>query len=223
MPDVELVCLANSAKNSGRCVAGVTGEGEWIRPLGTGVAGAVMWNELNLDTGSEPALLDRIVVPLKTRAPDQYQPENWTIKRTQWRFNGHLDDDSARALLTQLRSRDPEIFRNRTDRIPQAELESNPADASLVIIRPAKFSLYYRSWNGSRRIRAEFVQAGQRYDLGMTDPVFKNRVGNHPDGESFSATAILPETTFFLCVSLGEPYRGDCYKMVAGVIALPND
>jgi hypothetical protein len=158
----------------GSCVAGVTEEGEWVRPLGTGSAGAVLLNERILDSGSEPALLDRIVVSLEAPAPDQYQPENWTIGSARWRFDGHLDDASAREFLTRLRSRNPEIFRGRSDRISQVALDSSPADASLVILRPSGLEFYYRRnwWDGGRRIRAEFGQAGLQYDLGMTDPAF---------------------------------------------------
>ena len=32
--------------------------------------------------------------------------------------------------------------------------------------------------------------------------------------------ALFPGRRFFLTVSLAEPWQGDCFKMVAGVIAL---
>jgi hypothetical protein len=35
MPTVEIICLANSRKHSGRCVAGLRTDGQgWIRPVG---------------------------------------------------------------------------------------------------------------------------------------------------------------------------------------------
>jgi putative nucleic acid modification protein with dual OB domain len=208
----------------GSCVAGVSEEGEWVRPLGTGNGGAVLFSEQTLDSGSQPVLLDRIVVPLVDAVPDQYQPENWTIGQAQWRHAGHLSDEHAREFLNGLRSPDSEIFRNRTDRISQADLDADPANESLIVIRPTKFRLYYRRnwWNGGRRLRAEFFQAGQYYDLGMTDPAFKDLVGDHPDDERIRPKSMFPSTSFFLCISLGEPYNGDCYKMVAGVVAVPS-
>jgi hypothetical protein len=207
---------------NGTCVAGVSEDDEWFRPLGSGDGGAVLRNERTLDSGSEPLLLDQIVVSLKAPVPDQYQPENWTVKNATWRFVRHFDIDSARPLLVRLRTRQPELFRNRTDRISQAELDADPATASLTIVCPADFRLYYRRnwWNGGRRIRAEFVQAGQQYDLAMTDPAFKDLVGELPDDERVKAEDLFPNTSFFLTISLGEPWKGDCYKMVAGVIGL---
>ena len=220
--DTKLVCLANSARTAARCVAGVTPEDKWIRPLGGGDAGAVLQRECLLDTGLEPRLLDLIIIPLEAPKPNTYQPENWTIEKTQWKFAGHLDDAAAVALLSRLSSNDPVLFRNTSDRVAQRELEANPSSASLLVIEPTDLAFHYRSNPWNRRIRAEFAQIGQHYDLGMTDPVFKERLGNHPDDVRIRADALVPAARFFLTVSLGEPWQGDCFKMVAGVIVLPK-
>ena len=193
----ELICLANSAKKSGRCVAGVTTEGQWIRPLGGGDAGAVRPGEGTLDSGSELRLLDQIVIPLDSAVPDIYQPENWTIDGSQWRFAGHLDDAAAIALLTRLSGDDPVLFRNTTDRIAQRELEANPSPASLLVIEPTDLEFHYRTNPWNRRIRAEFRQIGQHYDLSMTDPVFKDKLGDHPDDVRVRARCPLSRETLF--------------------------
>ena len=47
----------------------------------------------------------------------------------------------------------------------------------------------------------------------MTDPIleegyFDKYIGDYP----------IAEKDVYLCVSIGEPYEGYCYKLVAGVI-----
>jgi hypothetical protein len=51
LPTVEIVCLANSRKAGGRCIAGVrTDTGAWVRPVSSGREGTL-----------RPALLDTII------------------------------------------------------------------------------------------------------------------------------------------------------------------
>jgi hypothetical protein len=221
--DTELICLANSKKPGGRCIAGVTLDRQWVRPLGDTPDGSVLSHERRLDNGREPALLDQMVVPLRSKRPSAYQPENWRIGNRPWRFVRHLSDAAALKLLTRLASTDPVLFCNTTDRIPCDELGANPAAASLVVVQPRKLVLTFgRNARGTRQIRAEFLQMGQRYDLSMTDPVFADRLGAQDDGDQVRAAALLPRSDIFLTISLAEPWRGDCYKIVAGVIIIPQ-
>jgi len=59
----QIVCLANSYKHGGRCVAGISpSTGEWIRLRGKAPDGALDVSESLLDDGIETQLLDLIQV-----------------------------------------------------------------------------------------------------------------------------------------------------------------
>lgn len=65
--------------------------------------------------------------------------------------------------------------------------------------------------SSKRRVQARFTHGNVDYALWVTDPVFERMYlakadGNYMLGESF------------LTVSLGEPFNGDCYKLVAAIV-----
>lgn len=78
-----ILCLANSWKPGGRCVAGKVitplGFGEWMRPIGTANGGAVSYDDRHYDGGADPALLDVIEIQMSGKSTHAYQPENHQI------------------------------------------------------------------------------------------------------------------------------------------------
>lgn len=84
MPDVKrIVCLANSRKLHGRCVAGRewTGgrAGRWIRPVSNREHQEVSEYERQYEDGSDPQLLDVIDVPVLEPRPASFQSEDWLL------------------------------------------------------------------------------------------------------------------------------------------------
>ena len=66
------------------------------------------------------------------------------------------------------------------------------------------------------RCKTGFWQAnGVRYRLAVTDPIVESKYLAGNDGTYDVGNAIL-------CISLGEPYKGYAYKLIAGVI-VPSD
>ena len=78
-----MVCLANSRKLAGRCVAGRLLEDcqpkGWVRPVSNREHEEVSEYERQYYDGSDPKLLDVIDVPLLEPRPKNYQPENWLL------------------------------------------------------------------------------------------------------------------------------------------------
>lgn len=79
MPTKRIVCLANSRKLSGRCVAGrelVADRPEaWVRPVSAREHQEVSEHERQYQDSSDPTLLDVVDVPLLEHRPKDYQQE----------------------------------------------------------------------------------------------------------------------------------------------------
>lgn len=80
---MKIVCLANSRKLYGRCIAGkeVGGEhaGRWVRPVSNRLHEEVSENERQYEDGSDPEVLDIIEIPMVSAKPHGYQQENWLL------------------------------------------------------------------------------------------------------------------------------------------------
>src|SRR6266542_853286 len=127
MSEVEVICLANSRKPGGRCVAGlqVSGAG-WIRPLGDRDGGAVLVRETVLDDGSEAGVLDVIRVSLAYPKPDRYQPENWVLEPQPWKLVRRPTGPKYGQLLEENLSTGPDLFGNHADRISMGAFAEQP-------------------------------------------------------------------------------------------------
>lgn len=89
-----LLCLANSRKTTGRCIAGrelVNGRlGDWIRPVSGRENGELSEEERQFEDGRDPRVLDVIQVPMLEARPHAFQVENhlidpdyyWALERT---------------------------------------------------------------------------------------------------------------------------------------------
>jgi hypothetical protein len=98
-----------------------------------------------------------------------------------------------------------------------SEAVANGFKHSLALLRPARLRISVGRKGGiyedadRRLVKAHFGHKGADYTLQVTDPVIEARMRAGADRtEDFSGSAI--------CVSLSGIYRGDAYKLVAGVI-----
>lgn len=65
--------------------------------------------------------------------------------------------------------------------------------------------------NPKRRVQGQFRHAGATYHLWITDPAYEREYLAKTDG-----TYEIGEC--YLTVSMGEPYKGACYKLIAAII-----
>jgi hypothetical protein len=221
LSQLEFVCLANSRKTGGRCVAGITRSGDWVRPVSPVADGTLFWPRYILDDGSAAAVLDIVQLEVARARPEPHQPENWEVTDAPWRHRGRLESAQAGAFLRDHAIVGPDLLSNCGDRVRHQYLVEHPGASSLCIVKPAEFLWRITSVNGKRQTRASFVLAGTRYDLSVTDPIWEARLRDLPRGVYERAAAdIAPEGEVFLTVSLSEPFQDNCYKLVAAVIAL---
>ncbi|WP_395160136.1 dual OB domain-containing protein [Ilumatobacter sp.] len=221
-----IVCLANSRKLSGRCVAGRemldTGPGEWIRPVSSRSHQEVSERERQYQDGADPRVGDLILVPLLNRQPSTFQQENWLLDPTYyWSFEGRMKWPEMAALSQeggQLWINGHHTFHGRHDKIPQTladELKS-----SLTVIRVAGLDLTVLApseafGNPKRRVQARFEHAGTEYRFWVTDPDLERSYLQKQND-----TYRLGES--LLTISLGEPFEGHTHKLVAAVIRRPR-
>lgn len=222
-----ILCLANSKKMSGRCVAGRevqdTGPGPWIRPVSARPTEEVSEDERQYQDGSDPRVLDIIDIPLIQHQPHACQTENWLldpdyywtkVSQVGWAELQRYVESPA-TLWTNSRS----TYNGANDEILQADADALPN--SLVLIRVPALELRVFApgadfGNPKRRVLADFMHRSIRYTFWVTDPVIERDYKARPDG-----TYTLAECC--LSVSLGEPMqkqnRESCrYKLVAAII-----
>lgn len=226
MPDTRrIVCLANSRKPSGRCVAGLEIAGSdrlgWIRPVSSRPHQEVSEYERQYEDGSDPAVLDTIDVPLIRHVPDAFQQENWLLDPGYyWQKVGVI---SWRDLLSLPDPVEPlwvdghSTYHGRNDKIPEHIAAALGSSLRLIHVTSVQLRVFAPGAafdNPKRRVQARFNHASARYALWVTDPRYERRFLAQPDG-----TYGLGEC--FMTISLGEAFDGATYKLGAAIIEGP--
>lgn len=205
----KLVCLANSRKNANRCIAGMTPDRIWMRPVSKLADGSIPMAMRVIDH-EEPALLDVLDIPTANTGPDfGHQPENRLVEPGRWRRIKKLE---AARLLDFCEQRDV-LLHTQTDRVPVALIAGlDPADRySLQLIRVSNAKFYKTTRVvGQRQYRVRFTYADTLYDIVVTDPVAEARVEFR---HGFRPTCMLT-------ASIGGPYDDHYFKFIAGVSEL---
>ena len=216
-----IICLANSRKYSGHCIAGkelVDNQiGNWIRPVSSRDCGELSPQDIVMHNGRMPELLDIISVPLKKHCPQFCQTENFGIDESRgWIRKGgfpisevsRLCDDVDHLWINGFHS-----YSGSNDRVPLNRADTD-LSSSLLFINPAHLTItVVEGSKALKTVRAKFDYRGERYWLTVTDPqietqYLKRNIGEYPVGNK----------TAYLCVSMGEPHESYRYKLVAGVI-----
>jgi hypothetical protein len=214
MSKVRFVCLANSFKEGGRCVAGIildnnnnpirqNGCIQWIRPVCNTAHGEIP-NRLALNIN----ILDILEIEvLNFPNPNSYQSENALFVENSISKVGIFDRDN----LNTLQNTNNLIFGNRGKAISEEDITA--LNHSLMLVATNDFEIYQKNYedNPKPQTRIKFTYKKNQYDLPITDPVFLQNYQNNPHCTD-------NHSTIYLTLSIGVVYNGWYYKLVAGII-----
>ena len=222
-----IVCLANSYKPGGRCVAGKEllpdgTIGGWVRPVLSTEEGGVGNERFYEDeTDPEPKVLDIMAVPLIGHDPQDHQQENWLVARQhRWRRIGQLQVGELEHFIDPVQPLWPDSHRSvigEIDRVPFSDAKS--LTDSLRLIRISALDLtVYKNYSGRTSVRGQFAYAGRDHSLALTDPRFQIQYLSSRHLQQNIGSYSFPRE-FLLTVSLGGRYQDDnCYKIIAAII-----
>lgn len=211
-----IICLANSRRPGGRCIAGKEiladrSIGSWVRPVSAGLYEAVSDQDRRYRMGGEPQVLDVIDIPILRAQPEHHQQENWLIdNRHRWVKIGRI----TVARLNQYTDPPADLWPNGdstlnglNDRVPM-DLAHNLRDSLRLI--PVNALTLSVSAPGSAQ--GEFQFNGINYRLRVTDPNYHRRdLQQHNDD--------IQIENVFLTISLGGTFDdGYNYKFIAAII-----
>jgi hypothetical protein len=157
------------------------------------------------------------------QSPHAYQPENHTIDdHAYWTLDRHAGFQSAVNALDPVRDSLwgtglDSSYSGINDRVPTAAATAFGYSLALVDVYDLRLEVSAEGanfGNNKRKVREFFTYSQKSYGLSITDPVIETQYLAGPDGEFEIGRTLL-------CVSLGEPYQGHAYKIIAGVILPP--
>jgi ATP-dependent DNA helicase RecQ len=217
----KIVCLANSRKYGGRCIAGKewrqTGPGDWVRPVGRSNTRELLDADITAHHQDPLRLLDIIVIPIAEACPQAYQSENHSIALQPWKIAGRLPTDNLNALVDDvdlLWVNGFHSYGGSHDRIPLAD--ALKLDSSLVFIEPEGFEIVVQQGaNLLKQVRGRFKFKEYIYCLSITDPMIENQYLVEEIGQYQ-----LEAERICLTISISEPFEGYCYKLIAAVISV---
>lgn len=217
-----VVCLANSKKPGGRCVAGIELSGgqiaDWIRPVPDASGSAVPMRDRSYSNGADPEVLDVMEIAIGDHAPLDHHPENWIYDGSHsWAKTGSI----AWADLGQFESAHDDLwigaagdsYHGMNDRITQ--LEASNVSNSLRFLHVSDIALevavFTTSYSSKRRVQGHFTYQGHGYALWVSDPIVEAEFLALENGRYDLGDA-------YLTVSISDPLDGLCYKVIAALI-----
>lgn len=217
------ICLANSYKNGGRCLAGIEvirdSSGNcsivkdsrklpvWIRPVmdddTQGIPNSLVSN-INL--------LDIVKVEVIRSTPNGSHVENVKFKSLSKVGNCKKSTENLDLLCDNYHTL---VFGNRGKAVPSENFEQ--IGYSLMLIKPDDVYIETDTDDYEHEIfRIRFDYQNNKYTLKLTDPIYINKLQQRQNlrGQRYD--------DLYLSLSLGVNYNGWHFKLVAGVIDIDN-
>lgn len=217
--DKYIICLANSYKHGGRCLAGievtinsngftvvrnVNGQPKWLRPVSHSQSGEVPNSlALNIHVLSVVKIVGYQQAGLYSHSEDVYYqtlvvcssvlPTHSVLKECIDNFHSIIFGNRGKALT-------PECFQK--------------GDYSLMLVHSENSEIYIDTRFSTPKPRLKFSHNSNNYDFPITDPVFIDRIRAGYMG-------ILPDA--YLVLSLGVEHEGWHSKLIAAIIEPRED
>ena len=216
------ICLANSYKHGGRCIAGIEvvpqsdgslgivrhddGRPRWIRPVSMSANG-----EIPNHLAESFKIFSLVKLTDVESCPDNAHTEDVHCTRMEiCPFELSPTKDFLNQLIdTQHQA----VFYFRGKSIPTTIIDR--LDYSLMLIHPDNACAYCDEGRENSKYRMKFTYNGSNYDFPITDPVFLEQFKKSPD-------SYADLDGVYLVLSLGIAFEGFHYKLVATVL-IPND
>lgn len=203
MNNIEIIIFANSFKHHQHCVAGkYIKTGQWVRAVSNAEGAELTHDQAKCQNphgtyNVKP--LQKVLMNFSSHAPLKHQPENYVIDGSRWRQKYKIADEELRNYLDT-----PDNLWGSSDRVAYSSILSDQVTItqSLYLVQVQNLELYK---NQRDKRRASFSYEGLNYDLAVTDPNFDRIVDNNMNIQGI------------LCISLGEEFEGNCYKIVATI------
>ncbi len=139
-----------------------------------------------------------------------------------WKLKARPCPEGAWETIAAAVSSEPHIFGGPGDRIRVEDLATHPIAGSLCLVAPREVRFVSQiGYRGLPQARLRFSHRGTSYRLAVTDPEWELRIGGMPDGEYSASQVGVREDSLLLTLSLGEPFEGACYKLVAAIFESP--
>jgi hypothetical protein len=220
----KIICLANSRKITGRCVAGKRiHDQSWCRPISARPGHEISEIDRRYPNGKMARLLDIIEIPCIKKMPKEHQNENVLIDdRFCWEKKGHVSWQEILTLVDQ----DAELwingfhaYYNRNNRVPETLIDQGGGSLRLIHVDKIVLSVEPKApefGNMKPIVRAGFIYQGYEYRLDMTDPEYETICLGKGVGEYSIAPVIV-------CVSLSELHTNRnggtfAYKLVTSIV-----
>lgn len=216
--DKYFICLANSYKHGGRCIAGVEvvpqsdgsldivrhddGRPRWIRPVSMSANG-----EIPNHLAEVFKIFSLVKLSDVEPCPDKAHSEDVHCSRMEI-CPSELSPNTD--FLDQLiDARHQAIFYYRGKAIPAKMIDR--LDYSLMLIHPEQACAYCDEERENSKYRMKFTYYGTNYNFPITDPVFLEQFKKSPDNYS-------DLNGVYLVLSLGLEFEGFHFKLVATVV-----
>lgn len=216
--DKYFICLANSYKRGGRCIAGIEvmagfdgqltivrhddGRPRWIRPVSMADNGEI---PISLAQGVNLMSLVKLIDVVS--CPDKAHTEDVHCSRIECCPNSlEYNYDFLSQLVDPVHQ---SVFYFKGKVIPATII--NKLDYSLMLIRPEKASAYIDEEREKSKYRMKFTYYGSNYDFPITDPCFLETFKKNPQ-------RYADLNGVYLTLSLGLEFEGFHFKLVAAVL-----
>lgn len=219
----QIVCLANSRKPHGKCIAGKIWGGEnhgtWIRPVSNRQQDSISDVERAYQPGQFAQLRDLLSITFSNAHGHVFQQENHVIQHPPvWVKNGEVSiADLADLVDTPLAlwENNHHSYSGCNDKVPAEILTRHRS--SLYLIRPQNIRVRVSAEGAYRgdatlKARATFSYNRINYSLIITDHDVERYYQQQGAGD------YVPEGISYFTVSLGDVSNGFAYKLVAAVL-----